>query len=97
MSISEAVRRQTGGYFHREITEAVRVTNACSRRCHGKASQTSVAEKQVAKASTRPGDVSAHMKTLQTRPVVMNGYTPVVKLKLQYLMTHREDLEAGKD
>ena len=37
------------------------------------------------------------MKTLQTRPVVMNGYTPVVKLKLQYLMTHREDLEAGKD
>ena len=50
-------------------------------------------EKQVAKASAQLENVSAPLKTLQTRPVVIYGYTPVVKLKLQYsghLMTHWE-------
>ena len=50
MSISEAVRRQTGGYLHREIIETVKVANACSRTCHEKASQTSVAGKTSCKS-----------------------------------------------
>ena len=50
MSISEAVRRQTGGYLHREIIETGKVANACSWTCHEKASQTSVAGKTSCKS-----------------------------------------------
>ena len=38
------------GYSHREITETIKVTDACSRKCYQKASQTSVAGKTSCKS-----------------------------------------------
>ena len=63
MSISEAVRRQTVGCSHREIIETVKVTDACSRSATEKPHKHLLQEKLVAKASARPEDVSAHLKT----------------------------------